>query len=72
MNRNMMKGLVAFLLLPNLVLADADITLSGKYTTDQEFTVASDTTIHLDDVTFADCTLKLFANFRRELSIHPP
>ena len=55
-----MKRLLPFLLLiPAVLRADADVTLSGTYTTDQDFTFASDTTVHLAGATFTDCTLKL-------------
>lgn len=55
----MNRFLAAALLLPAFVLADADITLSGVYTTDQDFTFASDTTVNLNGATFTDCSLKL-------------
>lgn len=54
-----MRLLLPLLAVPAALLADPDITLSGAYTTDQDFTVSSDTTVHLAGATFTDCCLKL-------------
>ena len=56
---NMNRFPAAFLLVPSLLFADADVNLSGTYTTDQDFTFSSDTTVNLNGATFTDCTLKL-------------
>ena len=39
--------------------ADPDVTLTGDFTQDYEYSAKSDTTINLDGVSFHDCQLKL-------------
>ncbi len=51
------------------VQANPDIDLSGDYTTDQEFTATSDTTINFNGATFTNCRLKLVGDVTFTLNL---